>query len=156
MEELYIKLLERIQEEMPELSYIDEDCGQLEALNEENEDYYPVTFPCVLVGGEEADWEDVGMGAQTGHVQLAVRLAVDCYHDTHVGSGTTDRIRERMAMANRLYRALQGYSLCPNMDGMARVKSRNYTLPGGVKVYEYVFSFDYHDESALSHSRRRR
>lgn len=153
---MYIKLLERIQAEMPELSYIDEDCGQLEVLNDGNEDYYPVTFPCVLVGNMEADWEDIGMGAQSGHVQLVVRLAIDNYHDTHIGSGTTDRIRERMAMANRLYCILQGYSLCSNMDGMVRTKSRNYTLPGGIKVYEYVFSFDYHDESALSHSLRRR
>lgn len=44
MEELLIALLERISNKIPEISLIDEDCGQLEALEDENEDMYPVTF----------------------------------------------------------------------------------------------------------------
>ena len=43
MEEIFIAIMERIAEKMPELSYIDEDYGQLEAGAEE--DHYPVTFP---------------------------------------------------------------------------------------------------------------
>ena len=31
------------------ITLIDEDCGQLEALAN-GEDQYPVTFPCVLIG----------------------------------------------------------------------------------------------------------
>ena len=42
MEEIFIAIMERIAEKMPELSYIDEDYGQLEAGAEE--DHYPVTF----------------------------------------------------------------------------------------------------------------
>ena len=49
MDEIFIAIMERIAEKMPELSYIDEDYGQLEAGAEE--DHYPVTFPCVLVAG---------------------------------------------------------------------------------------------------------
>ena len=45
MEEIFIAIMERIAEKIPELSYIDEDYGQLEAGAEE--DHYPVTFPCV-------------------------------------------------------------------------------------------------------------
>ena len=48
MEEIFIAIMERIAEKMPELSYIDEDYGQLEMGAEE--DQYPVTFPCVLIG----------------------------------------------------------------------------------------------------------
>ena len=44
MEEIFIAIMERIAGKMPELSYIDEDYGQLEAGAEE--DSYPVTFPC--------------------------------------------------------------------------------------------------------------
>ena len=94
MEELYISILERIQNEMPEIAYIDEDYGQLEGMDSENDDFYPVTFPCVLIGNAEADWKDIGMGTQAGQIQLTVRLGIDCYHDTHIGSGTTDKIRE--------------------------------------------------------------
>ena len=35
MEELLIALLERISNKIPEISLIDEDCGQLEALEDE-------------------------------------------------------------------------------------------------------------------------
>ena len=83
MEELYIAILKRIENEMPEIAYIDEDYGQLEGMDSENEDFYPVTFPCVLVGNTEADWKDIGMGTQAGEITLTVRLGIDCYHDTH-------------------------------------------------------------------------
>lgn len=43
MEEIFIAIMERIAEKMPELSYIDEDYGQLEAGAEE--DHYPVILP---------------------------------------------------------------------------------------------------------------
>ena len=101
MEELYIAILKRIENEMPEIAYIDEDYGQLEGMNSENEDFYPVTFPCVLVGNTEADWKDIGLGTQAGEITLTVRLGIDCYHDTHIGSGTTGRIKERMEMAGK-------------------------------------------------------
>lgn len=155
MEELYIAILERIQNEMPEIAYIDEDYGQLEGTGSENEDFYPVTFPCVLVGNTEADWKDIGMGTQTGEITLTVRLGIDCYHDTHIGSGTTGHIRERMEMAGKLYRTLQNFHFCRNMDELVRIKSRDYTLPRNIKVYELVFAFNYRDESALWDSRRR-
>lgn len=48
MEEVFIAIMEQIAQEMPELSLIDEDYGQLEMGAEE--DQYPVTFPCVLIG----------------------------------------------------------------------------------------------------------
>ncbi len=155
MEELYIAILERIKNEMPEIAYIDEDYGQLEGTDSENEDFYPVMFPCVLVGNTEADWKDIGMGTQAGEITLTVRLGIDCYHDTHIGSGTTGRIKERMEMAGKLYRTLQNFQFCRNMDELVRVKSRDYTLPGNIKVYEFVFSFSYRDESALLDSRHR-
>lgn len=44
MEEIFIEIMEQIAREMPELSLIDEDYGQLEMGAEE--DHYPVTFHC--------------------------------------------------------------------------------------------------------------
>ena len=38
-----------IKENMPSLSLVDEDYGQLEAIDKEDVDTYPVTFPCVLI-----------------------------------------------------------------------------------------------------------
>lgn len=146
MEQLFILLINRIKQYLPHLSLVDEDYGQLEAgLDEES---YPVTFPCALVGNLEADWDNVGIGVQKGHIAFSVRLAIDCYDDTHYGSGTEDKVAERLQMANKLYATLQCFRPFNNMSSIVRTKSRFYALTGGIKVYEFIFSFTLHDDSA--------
>ena len=143
MEELLLKMLRHIKEEIPELSYVDEDTGQLET----NEDTYPVTFPCVLVGNTEIGWKDLSYsGAQKGDGSIVVRLAIDCYDDTHIGSTQEDSIIERQQFAKRIFRALQCEQLCEGVSPLSRIKSRDYTLPGNIKVYEQMYQFDIHEE----------
>lgn len=49
MEQLFNDLQQQIADKMGSaITLIDEDCGQLEALTN-GEDQYPVTFPCVLI-----------------------------------------------------------------------------------------------------------
>ena len=105
MDEIFIAIMEQIAQELPELSLIDEDYGQLEMGAEE--DQYPVTFPCVLIGNTDSDWHDLGYGAQKSESVLTVRLAIDCYDDTSYASGTYDKVRERQQLAGKLYKSLQ-------------------------------------------------
>lgn len=147
MEEIFIAIMEQIAREMPELSLIDEDYGQLEMGAEE--DHYPVTFPCVLIGNTDSNWHDLGYGAQNSESLITVRLAIDCYDDTSYASGTYDKTRERQQMANKLYKALQCLECSENSSPLVREKSRDYALPGYIKVFETTFSFTLHDESAM-------
>lgn len=147
MEEIFIAIMERIAQRMPELSYIDEDCGQLEAGMEE--EHYPVTFPCVLIGNTESDWNDIGYGVQKSESLITVRLCIDCYDDTHYTSGTYEKVRERQLMEKELYKALQEFQCTDDCSPLVRTKSRGYSLPGNVKVYETVYSFTLHDECAM-------
>lgn len=147
MGDIFIAIMERIASEMPFLSLIDEDYGQLEGRGDM--DTYPVTLPAVLIGYAESDWKDLGMGVQKSESLIIVRLAVDCYDDTHYTSGTYEKVRERGAMAGKLYCALQEYKCAENASPLIRVKSRDYSLPGNIKVYETAFSFSLHDESAM-------
>lgn len=147
MEEIFIAIMERIAKMMPELSYIDEDYGQLELTEEQ--DSYPVTFPCVLIGNAESDWNDIGYGVQKSQSLVTVRLAIDCYDDTHYMSGTYQKVRERMLKVKELYQALQEFQCTEEASPLVRVKSRDYSLPGNIKVYETMFSFTLHDESAM-------
>ena len=144
MEAIFTSILNLINREIPELSLVDEDYGQLETA----EDTYPVTFPCALIGNMEADWEEIGMGTQKGVVTLTARLAIDCYDDTHISSGTAEKAAERLHLANRLYTVLQCSRHCENMGPLYRTKTRFYSLPGMIKVYEYIFQFEMHDGSA--------
>lgn len=146
MDELLLSIMQHIAAAMPELSLVDEDYGQLET----QEDTYPVTFPCVLVGNMVGDWRDLGYsGAQEGTVTLTVRLVIDCYDDTHVGSTQENAITDRQQMARKLYKALQMQRFCKDMGPVSRVKSQDYTIAHGIKVYEQIYQFDYKDMSAM-------
>lgn len=96
------------------------------------------------------DWLDLGYsGAQQGNVMLTVRLVVDCYDDTHIGSTQEGRITERQQMARDLYKSLQMERLVDDMGPLSRVKSQDYTIANGIKVYEQTYKFEYHDRSAM-------
>lgn len=146
MEEIFIAIMEQIAREMPELSLIDEDYGQLEM--GADEDHYPVTFPCVLIGNTDSNWHDLGGGAQNSESFITVRLAIDCYDDTSYASGTYEKARQRHETANKLYKALQCFECTENTSPLVREKSRDYSLPGCIKVFETTYSFTLHDESA--------
>lgn len=145
MEEIFIAIMQRIAAKMPELSLVDEDYGQLET----QEDTYPVTFPCVLVGNMDSNWNDIGLGLQKSESFITVRLAIDCYNDTHYTSGSYESVRERQLMAKELYKALQGFECGEDITSLVRVKSRDFSLPGAIKVYETTYQFTVHDESAM-------
>lgn len=148
MEELFITLQAMTAEEMPELSLVDEDYGQLQALLN-GEDTYPVTFPCVLIGDVNVKWANTTPQLQQGAGTITVRLAFDCYHDTHYGSGTENKIRERLQTEKKLYKLLQGYRLNRQMGRLKRTENTQFSLPGGIKVYEMIFSFEVTDSSAV-------
>lgn len=146
MEKIFTEIMERIASQMPQLSLIDEDYGQLQT----DEDTYPVTFPCVLIGNINTDWNNVGGNVQKGASTIVIKLAVDCYHDTSYGSGTAHHISERLAMNQKLYLALQGFLKDRRaVSSLVRTNSVNYSLPGGIKVYQTTFKFSVHDESAF-------
>lgn len=151
MEQILLSLITLIQVSIPDISLIDEDTGQLDALSDESQDGYPVTFPCVLLGNTTIDWRDVTAtgSVQIGEGVLIMRLAIDCYDDTHAGSGTSDKIVERASLANQIYKAVQGWrAAVSEMGPLKRVRSRDYTLPGNIKVYEQMYKIILHDRSA--------
>lgn len=139
MELLIYHLISHIKESMPSLSLVDEDYGQLEAIDKENMETYPVTFPCVLIDIPETDWSNLSGKSQKGKAKVNVRLVIDCYDDTHYGSGTMEAMIDRAEMVKELHRSLQGFR--PDQDGeLIREKSRFYTWSHGIKVYEMLYT----------------
>ena len=68
MEQLFYSIQQHIAANMPVLSTIDEDYGQLQT----DEDTYPVTFPCVLINAEQTDWESLSGGVQRGKCTVVI------------------------------------------------------------------------------------
>ena len=139
MESILINLIDRLARELPWARTIDEDYGQLEALDDENVDMYPLTFPAILIDLPGTDWSDAGDWTQRGTCEVRVRLILDCYDDTHAGSQTTDRIMQREDKRKALHTLLQGYR--PMEDGaLIRTRSKFFTFNHGIKVYEATYT----------------
>lgn len=141
MEYLILPIIQRLAEALPELSVVDEDYGQLEVIDEEGKRMYPLTFPAVLVDLEQVDWSSLQGGNQIGEARIKARLLVDCYDDTHIGSGTELFIQTREELRRRMHLALQGFSPSGNSgSGLMRVESKFYTFDHGIKVYQETYT----------------
>ena len=139
MELFLYQIIDHVKEGMPSLSLVDENYGQLENIDQSETDMYPLTYPAVLIDLQEASWSNREGKSQKGTVKVNVQLIIDCYDDTHYGSGTMEAIRQRASMVEELHRLLQGYR--PMEDGMlVRETSKFYTFNHGIKVYEMVYS----------------
>jgi len=137
MQQLFNDIQQRLAQNFPQLSLIDEDYGQLEAI-ETAEDTYPVTFPCALIGIPQIDWRNLGGGAQQGQTTIAVRIAIDCYDDTHFGSSTENSVAQRLEFARDINRVLHGFRSGTSTP-LIRRQSRFYSRPHAVKVYELQY-----------------
>ena len=140
MEALFNDLQKHLAENFGErISLIDEDYGQLEAL-QSGEDQYPVTFPCILIGMPQVDWRNLKPDLQQGTLSLTVRLAFDCYDDTHYGSTQEHQAIQRMAMAKELNSCIHGWTFEGCRAVMARTTTAQATYPGGIKVYSHTYT----------------
>ena len=139
MESLLVNLIDKITGELPWARTVDEDYGQLEALDDENVDMYPLTFPAVLIDLLGTEWSDAGDLSQRGVCEVRVRLAIDCYDDTHAGSQTTDRIMQREEKRKALHALLQGYRVSSE-GALIRTRSKFFTFNHGIKVYEATYT----------------
>lgn len=144
MELLLYHLIRHIKENMPGLSMVDEDYGQLEAMDKESVEMYPVTFPAVLVDTPETDWSNLSGRSQQGKAIVGVRLVLDCYDDTHYGSGTMEAVVQRSEMVEGLHRQLQCFRPVGGGE-LIREKSKFYTWSHGIKVYETIYSVSVKD-----------
>lgn len=138
MESLYLKIAERLQNNVEGLTLIDEDTGQLI----ESADGYPVTFPCALVDASTIDWENCRGLDQRGTAHITIKHAFDCHEDTHISSypyNLFEHLKQRCKQHRQLCEALHGYKFGVALSELQRIQSRQYTLYGRIKVYEVTF-----------------
>ena len=139
MESLLVNLIDKIASKLPWARTVDEDYGQLEALDDENVDMYPLTFPAILIDLPGTEWSDAGDLSQCGVCEVRVRLAIDCYDDTHAGSQTAERIMQREEKRKALHALLQGYRVSSE-GALIRTRSKFFTFNHGIKVYEATYT----------------
>ena len=158
MEILFLSLQKQLADNMPEIALIDEDYGQLNL--DSGEDTYPVVFPCILIGIRETqEWKNLAGKSQKGDVTVDIKLAIDCYDDTHHIPGMDTGVKalfnskaaERMRLAKKVHLVLQNFAgkILSDESGelmdkyfmpLKRSSSVFYNRPHGIKVYEQSYT----------------
>ena len=139
MEQLLLDLINLFSGHMPELVTVDEDYGQLEMINREDRSTYPLLFPAVLIDAPDVSWSNLAGLSQKGEATVRIRLIIDCYDDTHAGSGTTKLIEGRSDLRAKVHRLAQGFRPSGQAP-LIRTQSRFYTWDHGIKVYEQTYT----------------
>lgn len=157
MELLFLSIQKQLSDNLPEMALIDEDYGQLNLDSEE--DTYPVVFPCLLISVREvADWKNLAGASQRGEVTIDIKLAIDCYEDTHYIPAMPDELKarfaskaaERIQLCNKVHKTLQNFSgkIIQDENGAAldgyfsplkRTASVFYSMPHKIKVYQQTY-----------------
>lgn len=141
MESILEDLVRLIGGSMPVMKVVDEDYGQLEFIDQESRDTYPLTFPAVLIDAPDVSWSNIGGLSQKGVATVRVRLIIDCYDDTHYTSGTVEKIADREKIRRQLHELLQGHRV-DGHSALIRTSSRFYTFNHGIKVYESTYTLE--------------
>lgn len=143
MENLLTAIIDILEEHGRELglSYIDEEYGQVEMLDSDNAETYPVTFPAALVDSSGEQWEQLGRQHQKGLATVNVNIYIDCYHDTHAYSNTRHRVAERMGLVRSITELLQGVTPIEGITGvLTRTATTTSTNAHGIKMYQVTFT----------------
>jgi hypothetical protein len=113
MDRFYLSVVRQLKNEVPELSWIDWDTGQLYPDDEEENGNYTVTFPCALITIPDVDYSDIGRGVQQGDLLLQIKLGIDSYSTSHIAGGVEapDLVQSTvdLQLIKKINKALHGF-----------------------------------------------
>ncbi len=106
MKTIYNAILKRIEEKVPEIKWVDLDCGQLET-----KERPPVVFPCCLISIEISDAESITDTIQNCKAKIGIRLAFDHVGRTALNTTVAERNKSLQIYDTiaDVYKALQGF-----------------------------------------------
>ncbi len=144
MKTIYNALLEQIEKEVPEIKWIDLDCGQLDTSERP-----PVAFPACLLNIGIPDIQTIADTIQYCKADITVRLVFD--NKGRTANNTNEQEREKSlkiydTIAN-VYRALQGFST-ENFDTLSRTSQGKEKSRHGYFQYRIDFSCEFEDLTA--------
>lgn len=141
-------IMERLQANVEQLQYIDEDWGQL--------DFYsanlPAKFPAALVEIQNVPWRNQGAKAQDGTVSVSINIAALKLTNTNPKAPASQREKASSIwqIAEKVHRALHGWrnELYPEIGVLTRTSSKRVKRDDGIRQIELIYSCVYLDTSA--------
>lgn len=142
MKHIFLDLLERIKQTVPEVKWVDQDLGQLEFYS----DRPAVLFPCVLIDFDDIEFSDIGQNAQLCTCVVKLRVAFNVFH--HSNSATPQPQREKALeifdVIKKLHYNLHGWS-GENFGSLTRLRQMAEPREDRLRVYEIRYSIPYED-----------
>ncbi len=148
---LFLSIQARLKSEVPELQWIDQELGQLEA------EYPPVDFPCALIDTDEFNFEDWAENIQNATGFVKIRLAGMQWNGTNQ---LTPNQWKKLALFNyelewKIFKALHGWK--PDYQDDDTQRHYNYLLrvtanteprEDNMRVRLLRFSCGFYDDTA--------
>lgn len=150
--ELFLAIQDRIQDQVPEIKYIDQNLGQY--LNEEFRK--SMLWPCLLIDFPSTSFSALQGNNQLGDASIVVTLFNDIWNNTN--NLTPLDIKksglEYLVINQKIFKALQGWS--PNFcTPFSRVHKKGHNDNEiGLNVKETMFSSSYEDYSCDDDSQK--
>ena len=141
---IFLALQQRIQAEVPTITYIDQDLGQLRSKTRP-----PVSWPCVLIDFEDFSFEHLGENVQTATGTVVLRLGFEP-HSNSSQATPLPYIQQAIAYYDiewALHKAVQGWSPATDLGSFARISAATQTRADNYRVRELRYSLAFEDHS---------
>lgn len=142
---IFIEIMARLKQQVPELRYINADLGQLENYT----DRPAVSFPCVLIDFEDFDFSDANAGIQIGEGEILIRIADNPFSDS--SSLTETAVRQKALKYNEIVwkvnKALHGWS-GESFGALMRKADKKVPREDSIRLRETSYVTVFYDTSA--------
>lgn len=151
-----LALQAHLNEQVPEIRYIDRDLGQLEVQDELGRPR--VSLPCVLIDFPDTKYDQEFEGAQMGEPTLMVRLGFAPFSHTNSLAPTEVRMKglQFWELENKLYVALQGFDAGGICQPLTRIREASEQREDWLAVRQGYYNTSFEDQSAMPANRKHR
>lgn len=134
----------RINEKVPEISYVDQDMGQMD-----NENTGTLLYPCLLIDFTGTTFNQYSQLTETGDATIQIRIGYNMS-----SNGTTQNITEAALacynLEGKVYTALKGWQpdngICQPLN---RVSDAPEIRTDGIRVRKLLFNTQFEDNTAV-------
>ncbi len=133
MKTIYTAILAQLQQEVPELKWIDLELGQLDTPERP-----PVAFPCALIEIGLQAKRNLTDTTQEGQANIGVRLTFDTPMQTAAHSKAREKSLQVYELINKVYKALQGFET-EHFSALTRIRQQKEKSRHGLFQYRIDF-----------------
>ncbi len=149
MKTVYTDVMNQLQAEVPALSWIELNVGQLKLIEEG--ETLPITYPCALIGVSITECSDITEKIQDCKAIVSVTLAFDPFAigatSSHAPAPDRENALAPYNVIADVYKALQGFETS-NFNALSRLSQGEEEEYRELFVYKMNFSCDFEDITA--------